>query len=153
MATGFHRNGLKNREAGVKQEEARFEEVVDRTNTVGTVWLGLTVGCAQCHDHKYDPISQREYYELFSFMNSTEDATIDAPLPGRTGTLSSGTARFLPETKCAASRNIASLRCSRIGKRVCARPWITQGRTWTGTFRSPPCAPCWMEQKSCCAKS
>jgi Protein of unknown function (DUF1553)/Protein of unknown function (DUF1549)/Planctomycete cytochrome C len=85
VATGFHRNGLKNREGGVKQEEARFEEVVDRTNTLGTVWLGLTVGCAQCHDHKYDPISQREYYQLFAFLNSTEDATIDAPLPGELG--------------------------------------------------------------------
>ncbi len=52
-ATGFHRNGLKNREAGVKREEARFEELVDRTSTLGTTWLGLTVGCAQCHDHKY----------------------------------------------------------------------------------------------------
>lgn len=85
VATGFHRNGLKNREAGVKREEARFEELVDRTNTVGTVWLGLTVGCAQCHDHKYDPISQREYYQLFAFFNNTEDTVIDAPLPGELG--------------------------------------------------------------------
>jgi hypothetical protein len=85
VATGFHRNGLKNREAGVKREEARFEELVDRTNTLGTVWLGLTLGCAQCHDHKYDPISQREYYQLFAFFNSTEDVTIDAPLPGELG--------------------------------------------------------------------
>jgi hypothetical protein len=85
VATGFHRNGLKNREAGVKREEARFEELIDRTNTLGTVWLGLTVGCAQCHDHKYDPISQREYYQLFAFLNGTEDATIDAPLPGEPG--------------------------------------------------------------------
>ena len=54
VATGFHRNTLKNREAGVKRGEARFEELVDRTHTVGTVWLGLTVGCAQCHDHKFD---------------------------------------------------------------------------------------------------
>jgi Protein of unknown function (DUF1553)/Protein of unknown function (DUF1549)/Planctomycete cytochrome C len=85
VATGFHHNGLKNREAGVKREEARFEEMVDRTNTVGTVWLGLTVGCAQCHDHKYDPISQKDYYQLFAFLNNTQDVVVDAPLPGELG--------------------------------------------------------------------
>ena len=85
VATGFHRNGLKNREGGVKVEQFRFEETVDRANTVGTVWLGLTVGCAQCHDHKYDPISQRDYYRLFAFMNAMDEAEIAAPLPGEAG--------------------------------------------------------------------
>lgn len=84
-ATGFHRNGLKNREAGVKREEARFEELIDRTSTLGTTWLGLTVGCAQCHDHKYDPISQKDFYQLLAFFNNTEDSVIDAPLPGELG--------------------------------------------------------------------
>jgi len=85
LATGFHRNTLKNREAGVNREEARFEELVDQTNTVATVWLGLTVRCAQCHDHKYDPISQRDYYRFFAFFRAAEDADIDAPLPGEFG--------------------------------------------------------------------
>ena len=85
VATGFHRNGLKNREGGVKLEQFRYEETVDRTNTVGTVWLGLTVGCAQCHDHKYDPISQEEYYRFFAFFNSIEEAEIAAPMPGEIG--------------------------------------------------------------------
>jgi len=85
VATGFHRNSLKNREAGVKRAEARFEEVVDRANTVGTVWLGLTVGCAQCHDHKFDPITQKDYYQFFAFFNSTQDVVVDAPLPGDMG--------------------------------------------------------------------
>ena len=84
-ATGFHRNGLKNREAGVKREEARFEELVDRTSTLGTTWLGLTVGCAQCHDHKFDPISQKDFYQLMAFFNNTEDTVVDAPLPGELG--------------------------------------------------------------------
>jgi hypothetical protein len=84
-ATGFHRNGLKNREAGVKREEARFEELIDRTSTLGTTWLGLTVGCAQCHDHKYDPITQKDFYQLLAFFNNTEDSVIDAPLPGELG--------------------------------------------------------------------
>ncbi len=82
VATGFHRNTLKNREGGVDPEECRFEEVVDRTNTFGTVWMGMTLGCAQCHDHKYDPLSQRDYYQVFAVFNSMREANIDAPLPG-----------------------------------------------------------------------
>ena len=85
VATGFHRNGLKNREGGVKIEQFRFEETVDRANTIGTVWLGLTVGCAQCHDHKYDPVSQEDYYRLFAFMNDVDEVEIAAPMPGEMG--------------------------------------------------------------------
>ena len=85
VATGFHRNGLKNREGGVKIEQFRFEETVDRANTIGTVWLGLTVGCAQCHDHKYDPISQEDYYRLFAFMNEVDEVEMAAPMPGEMG--------------------------------------------------------------------
>ena len=85
VATGFHRNGLKNREGGVKIEQFRFEETIDRANTIGTVWLGLTMGCAQCHDHKYDPISQEEYYRLFAFMNDIDEVEIAAPVPGEMG--------------------------------------------------------------------
>ena len=85
VATGFHRNGLKNREGGVKIEQFRFEETVDRANTIGTVWLGLTVGCAQCHDHKYDPISQEDYYRLFAFMNEVDELEMAAPMPGEMG--------------------------------------------------------------------
>jgi hypothetical protein len=85
IATGFHRNVLTNREAGVNRDEARFEQDINRTNTIGTVWLGLTVGCAQCHNHKYDPISQRDYYGLFAFSANLEEDDIDAPLPGEVG--------------------------------------------------------------------
>lgn len=85
VATGFHRNTLKNREAGVKRGEARFEELIDRASTVGTVWLGLTVGCAQCHDHKFDPISQKEFYQLYSFFDHARETEILAPLPGEMG--------------------------------------------------------------------
>jgi mono/diheme cytochrome c family protein len=82
IATGFYRNTLKNREGGVNPEQFRFEETLDRANAIGTVWLGLTVGCAQCHDHKYDPISQRNYYQLFAFANNLQEINIDAPLAG-----------------------------------------------------------------------
>lgn len=84
IATGFHRNTLTNREGGVNIEQFRVEQVMDRAATVGTVWLGLTVGCAQCHDHKFDPISQKDFYQLTAFFNSTDELDIDAPLPGET---------------------------------------------------------------------
>ena len=67
IATGFHRNSLKNDEAGADLELDRCKAAVDRTATTGAVWLGLTVGCAECHSHKYDPISQREFYQLTPF--------------------------------------------------------------------------------------
>jgi mono/diheme cytochrome c family protein len=71
IATGFHRNTLINQEGGIDPEEARFEILVDRVNTTATVWLGSTMACAQCHNHKYDPFSQRDYYRLYAFFNSS----------------------------------------------------------------------------------
>lgn len=74
IATGFHRNTLVNQEGGTDPEEFRVAAVVDRVNTTSTVWLGTTMACAQCHNHKYDPLSQREYYEMLAFFDSTSDA-------------------------------------------------------------------------------
>src|SRR5579871_6237685 len=85
VATGFNRNTLTNREGGTDPEQFRDEQVLDRAATLGTVWLGLTVGCAQCHNHKYDPISQKEFYQLTAFFNTQEEVNIPAPLPGETG--------------------------------------------------------------------
>jgi hypothetical protein len=82
IATGFHRNTLTNREGGVDAEQFRVEQVVDRVNTTAKVFLGVTLGCAQCHDHKYDPFSQREYYQFFAFFNSDREVDLPAPLPG-----------------------------------------------------------------------
>ena len=84
IATGFHRNTLINTEGGTKADQFRDEQVKDRVDTTGSVWLALTVGCAKCHSHKYDPISQPEYYQLYSFFNSTSDnnsipPTVKAP--------------------------------------------------------------------------
>jgi hypothetical protein len=70
LATCFHRNHMTNGEGGRDPEESRIDYVIDRVNTTGTVWLGLTLGCTQCHDHKFDPVSQRDYYSLFAFFNS-----------------------------------------------------------------------------------
>ncbi|MEC9092908.1 MAG: DUF1549 and DUF1553 domain-containing protein, partial [Planctomycetota bacterium] len=71
IATGFHRLTTCNVEAGVDPEENRVNQIVDRVNTTGTVWLGTTFECMQCHNHKYDPFTQREYYEIFAFFNNT----------------------------------------------------------------------------------
>ena len=71
LATAFNRNHKQNSEGGIIPEEFRVEYVADRANTVGTAFMGLTVGCARCHDHKYDPFSQKNYYELFGFFNNT----------------------------------------------------------------------------------
>ncbi|MCC6510740.1 MAG: DUF1549 domain-containing protein, partial [Pirellulaceae bacterium] len=79
LATAFHRQTLTNTEGGTDQEQFRVEACFDRTETTGAVWLGLTVGCARCHTHKYDAITQREYYQLFSFYNNGDEKTHVVP--------------------------------------------------------------------------
>ncbi len=74
IATGFNRNHMYNGEGGRIAEETRVENVFDRTETTSTVWLGLTMTCCRCHDHKFDPIRQQEYYELFAFFNNTSES-------------------------------------------------------------------------------
>lgn len=81
VATGFHRNTMINEEGGIDVEEFRYAALVDRVMTTGTTWLGLTIGCAQCHTHKYDPITQREYYGLFAFLNNADEPEIEVPDP------------------------------------------------------------------------
>jgi hypothetical protein len=72
VATGFHRCTPTNVEAGTEPEESRINQVIDRVNTTGAVWLGTTLECAQCHNHKYDPFTQRDYYRLLAYFNNTE---------------------------------------------------------------------------------
>jgi hypothetical protein len=76
IATGFHRNTLRNTEAGVDLELYRTKEIVDRVSTTGMVWLGLTLGCAECHDHKNDPISQTEFYRFYAFFNNADEVGV-----------------------------------------------------------------------------
>jgi hypothetical protein len=73
LATGFHRHSPTNREGGIDKAEARAATLVDRVNTTGTVWLGLTLGCAECHSHKFDPLRQDEYYRMYAFFNEGVD--------------------------------------------------------------------------------
>ncbi|MBN8857176.1 MAG: DUF1553 domain-containing protein [Sphingobacteriales bacterium] len=74
LATAFNRNHPQNMEGGIINEEFRSEYVVDRTNTLGTAFLGLTISCARCHDHKFDPVSQKDFYSLYSFFNNVDEA-------------------------------------------------------------------------------
>ncbi len=79
IATGFHRNTMINEEGGIDPLEFRYYASVDRINTTATVWLGLTLGCAQCHTHKFDPIPHHDYYRLMAFLNNADEPTIDVP--------------------------------------------------------------------------
>jgi hypothetical protein len=81
IATGFHRNTMLNEEGGIDPLEYRYHAVADRVGTTGTVWLGLTVQCAQCHTHKYDPITHREYYAFMAFLNNADEPELDLPPP------------------------------------------------------------------------
>lgn len=81
VATGLHRNTMTNTEGGTDNEEFRYEAVVDRVNTTMTIWQGTTFMCCQCHSHKYDPFTQREYWQVFAFLNNTADTDQDDDAP------------------------------------------------------------------------
>ena len=79
IATGFHRNTMLNEEGGIDPLEYRFYAMVDRVGTTGTVWMGLTTGCAQCHSHKYDPISHADYYRMMALLNNADEPDLIVP--------------------------------------------------------------------------
>ncbi len=116
IATGFNRNHRMNSEMGIIPEEFFVENVVDRVSTTGTVWMGLTVGCARCHDHKFDPLEQKEFYQLFAYFNSIAESGIGqktgntpplvyAPTPEQAEEL-----RAIDERIAAAEAQLAELR-------------------------------------------
>jgi hypothetical protein len=81
IATGFHRNTMLNEEGGIDPLEFRFHAMADRVAVTGTAWLGLTLGCAQCHTHKFDPVSHREYYQFMALLNNADEPDLDLPDP------------------------------------------------------------------------
>src|SRR5262249_20329400 len=81
VATGFHRNTMLNEEGGIDPLEFRYYAVVDRANVTATTWLGLTMGCAQCHTHKFDPLTHTEYYRFLAFLNNAEEPDAEVPTP------------------------------------------------------------------------
>ncbi len=83
IATGFHRNTMLNEEGGIDPLEFRYHAMVDRVSTTGTAWMGLTVGCAQCHTHKYDPLLHTEYFQLMAFLNNADEPELELHSPDR----------------------------------------------------------------------
>jgi hypothetical protein len=79
VATGFLRNSMLNQEGGIEPEQFRTEALIDRMDTLGKAFLGLTVNCCQCHNHKYDPFAQKEYYQLYAFLNNDDEAFLEVP--------------------------------------------------------------------------
>ncbi|MDY3562180.1 PSD1 and planctomycete cytochrome C domain-containing protein [Gemmata sp. JC673] len=79
IATGFHRNTMLNEEGGIDPLEFRYHAIADRTAVTGTVWLGLTIGCAQCHTHKFDPVTHTEYFRFFALLNNTDEPDFTVP--------------------------------------------------------------------------
>jgi len=83
VATGFLRNSMLNQEGGIEPEQFRVEALIDRMDTLGKSLLGLTINCCQCHNHKYDPFAQKEYYQLYAFLNNDDEAFAEVPTPGQ----------------------------------------------------------------------
>ncbi|MAG55430.1 MAG: hypothetical protein CMJ83_03985 [Planctomycetes bacterium] len=122
LATAFHRNTMTNTEGGTDDEEFRVAAVKDRVNTTGQVWMGLTLGCAQCHNHKFDPVSQEEYYRLFAVFNQT----VDRDLPNDAPRLPTPTAEEV-EKRSVFDREIAELE-RRMGRLAAGGP--DRQRAW-----------------------
>ncbi len=115
VATGFHRNHMITHEGGTIPEENLTNYVADRVKTTGEVFLGLTLACAQCHDHKYDPITQRDYYRLFAFFNTIEERGLDGnsginPVPSLKARTVLATEEEIAEVKAALARVREELR-------------------------------------------
>ena len=119
LATAFHRNTLNNTEGGTDDEEFRQMAVKDRVDTTMGVWLGQTAGCARCHDHKFDPLSQREYYELFDLFNQTADRDTNDDAPTMATPTAAERARLeAANARVAASERVASERLAAVRERL-----------------------------------
>lgn len=138
LATCFHRNHMTNGEGGRIPEESRIDYVIDRVNTTGTVWLGLTLGCVQCHTHKFDPITHQDYYQMFAFFNSIDE-------DGKAGTAAKPYMKYKsPHTAVAIAQAEDHLKVCREDfqtARVAAeerfKGWLTETRkTLTGDYRA-----------------
>ncbi|HUY92262.1 MAG TPA: PSD1 and planctomycete cytochrome C domain-containing protein [Pirellulales bacterium] len=140
IATGFHRATTTNVEAGSDPEETRINQVIDRLNTTAAVWLGTTLECAQCHDHKYDPFTQRDYYGLLAFFNNTEiEADRSNPnVPGSIRFL--GPSMDLHDEKVEAERRRLQVEIGQIDQQTAARRSELSGDlpAWEATLSDEP---------------
>lgn len=131
IATAFNRNHQQNMEGGIIEEEFQTEYVVDRTNTFGDAFLGLSLGCAKCHNHKFDPVSQKNYFEIYSFFNNVKEAgqiSWDDALPGPTLMLPTEeqqkTIRFIEATIAGQEKEIMQMKND--GEKD-FKKWLTAG--------------------------
>jgi hypothetical protein len=140
IATGFHRNTMINTEGGVDPEEYRVAAILDRVDTTATVWLGSTLGCAQCHDHKFNPFTQEEYYRFFAFFNGTEEENN----PAKKINAASASLRLPPPEYLAASRVEAEDEILRLEAALStSTPQLDQSRArWERETR--PALPRWV---------
>jgi len=127
LATAFHRNTMSNDEGGTDDEEFRVAAVKDRVDTTMQVWMGVTAGCAKCHDHKYDPVSLRDYYGLYAFFNQTADADRGDEFPKRA--FATAAQRQEEEALLRAERKL------REGLPRILRPHLTALQAWRSGFR------------------
>ena len=145
LATGFHRNHRVNTEFGAIEEEWKVENVIDRVETVSATWLALTVGCGRCHDHKYDPISQREFYQFFAFFNNVPergvywdvfgaDAVAFEPSLRAPGTADAATLKVLEQKIEQAQDNLRRFDTSVASELVA---WEDSGRRWETSLTLP----------------
>ncbi len=109
VATGFLRNAMLNQEGGIEPEQFRVEALIDRVDTLGKAFLGLTLNCCQCHNHKFDPFSQKEYYQLYAFLNNDDEAFMEVPSPEQSKKREAIQARVreLEEAAMSATTNLA----------------------------------------------
>ncbi len=129
VATGFHRNTMLNEEGGIDPLEFRYHAMVDRVATTGSVWMGLTTGCAQCHTHKFDPITHTDYFALFALLDNADEPEIEVPDPALTKRREEIEARVAAlESEAAAAVDEADF-----------RPWLEELRAkWADWTPLPP---------------
>lgn len=104
IATGFHRNTMVNEEGGIDPQEFRYQAVVDRVATTGAAWLGMTVGCAQCHTHKYDPVTHTDYFGMFAIFNNADEPTVSVDYGPTATARAEGLARIAAQRQSLAER-------------------------------------------------